>query len=305
LLTHLIFYASYLEIQLDHLPHSLTFLKINSEDGVSCHLDHLPPFLTYLEALSLSVSHCFNLPPSLRYFRCRYLENNENEGLDYLPSDLEYLDIGFSECNSLGNLPPSLTHLRVRQCGEMSNIFGIDYLPPLLTHLNLSGVNQQIDHLPQTLTHLTLGKDFCQDLHYLPSSLTNLTLSNWYFSQLCYLPASLRFLTIKHCNGLQVPDSYVDPQPLVFQCLPKWLKSIVNWVSGQHSTPESSFSEISATNAVTATNDAPSMKLLDFLPLATQLVYQECDTPHNYVQYKCQYITKKFHQPKLEILKLC
>lgn len=200
---------------IDHLPNSLTYLKLMAAN--SPPLDHLPLSLDFISFSFLNLLFPpDHLPPNLTKLHLE-VTNFFTFPLDHLPSSLVSLDLAINEAlfpiTQFNHLPSSLLHLETEHNWEG--------LPPNLTHLYLPSVDTSLYSIPHNLTSLAIGDAFNALLPPLPSSLTTLILGASFdqplenFAQLVSL-STLRFISNLEATLFNHP---IDELPLSIRVL--------------------------------------------------------------------------------------
>jgi len=146
-----------------------------------------------------------------------------DDDMKLFPSSLTVLDLGFDQKltnNAIKNLPRGLKQLKL--CHANVGNVGINYLPPILTHLTFKNSNRVTDvglkNLPNTLTHLDLYSNNSisdKGIRNLPPNLTYLCLhenNNVTSEGLKYLPKTLNYLDVH--ENTWIDDEGIKNLPL-------------------------------------------------------------------------------------------
>lgn len=180
-----------------------------NEDVYYINLARVPDNTIYLCLSSKHESKIERFPSNLQYLRMVYPYNYE---YDNLPEGLTHL-ITNIECNIknvFSNLPSSLQFLIIT---SYYNHFcaNIDYLPPSLEYLSLSGVDSyysNMDYLPVGLKYLGVPPYYKKKLHNLPPMLEILDIYSGYDGEIAELPNSIKKILVSSQKDYKIPNEY-------------------------------------------------------------------------------------------------
>lgn len=209
-------FHSYFNEQINDLPQSITYLKLDHNFNQS--IDNLPINLKYL---SIENAYCYdtsldNLPNGLETL---YISHYFQMQIDNLPNSLIKLTLGKMFDNTINNLPTNLIYLTTGKKFNQS----VDNLPELLEYLTFGELfNQPVDNLPKNLKYLEFGDNFNYPVNHLPSNLDYL-IFGFKFNQLVdELPNSLTHLLFNvsaHITHFTLPIAKL-PENLVYLQIP-------------------------------------------------------------------------------------
>jgi hypothetical protein len=182
--------------RLDQFPHGLTCFTLYSGIDLYETLDHLPSSLTHLK-LHPQSSSCWasldHLPEKLQTLS---LHMEYHQYLDYLPTSLTELNISCQEFDRrLDYLPTSLKSLSLK-----TNLWSqpLDHLPEGLLSLQLYGYHHPLEYLPSSLLNFNNSNLWIVNVSCTwvdpPPRLQKLTTN--ILSATCILPPTLEQLKI-------------------------------------------------------------------------------------------------------------